>query len=447
MDILNNFVLPQSSHHMVLLKYILALTFILFIPYMSLLFGTITLSLYFKRKSIASNNTDFYRLSKELIDLVTFNKGIAVALGLIPLISSSFCYAQLLYSTGLLVSEYILISALILFVSLIFIYVYKHTLHLNEIFEFASHQNLNELKILEEVKRYGIKTSKLMNSSGYLGWFLLIISTYFFISAVQFSSEPDRWEKYNNFFGILFSFNALINYVQFVFLSFAFTSAFILYKLHSSSSFSTNESYNFFVKNISLRLGLISTIVLPAIIVLSIFTKSNLSLSYNVFSFTVLALLFMLLISILFYIMIKENNTKFSIHLVFLFVAAISFIIIKDQSAFGTSTKKQFVTLASNYEEYQKKLKEQFGLIKETISGSDIFNSKCIACHQFDRRVVGPPYNEVLPKYEGKKQELIKFIMNPVKINPDYPAMPNQGLKPNEAEAVADFIMNTYKKK
>jgi cytochrome c len=51
-----------------------------------------------------------------------------------------------------------------------------------------------------------------------------------------------------------------------------------------------------------------------------------------------------------------------------------------------------------------------------------------------------------MPKYEGKKDLLVKFILNPVKINPDYPAMPNPGLKPKEAEAIAEYLLTTYKK-
>jgi hypothetical protein len=31
-----------------------------------------------------------------------------------------------------------------------------------------------------------------------------------------------------------------------------------------------------------------------------------------------------------------------------------------------------------------------------------------------------------------------------VKVNPEYTAMPNQGLKPKEAEAVADYIIKIY---
>jgi cytochrome c1 len=60
--------------------------------------------------------------------------------------------------------------------------------------------------------------------------------------------------------------------------------------------------------------------------------------------------------------------------------------------------------------------------------------------------LVGPPYNEVLPKYVNNKDALVQFILNPQKINPAYPAMPNQGLKPNEARAVAEYILSTYQK-
>jgi cytochrome c len=39
---------------------------------------------------------------------------------------------------------------------------------------------------------------------------------------------------------------------------------------------------------------------------------------------------------------------------------------------------------------------------------------------------------------------LVKFILNPVKMNPAFPAMPNQGLNPKEAQAVADYLLEKY---
>jgi len=41
---------------------------------------------------------------------------------------------------------------------------------------------------------------------------------------------------------------------------------------------------------------------------------------------------------------------------------------------------------------------------------------------------------------------LIAFIKNPSKIDPNYPPMPNPGLKPNEVKAVVDYVLQQVKK-
>ena len=121
--------------------------------------------------------------------------------------------------------------------------------------------------------------------------------------------------------------------------------------------------------------------------------------------------------------------------------------IVREQYAFGTNIQLHSQKLSQNYVEYQNKLNAELGINVVVVSGADIFNGKCVACHNFDKKIVGPAYKDVLPKYEGKMQDLIKFVLNPIKVNPDYPSMPNQGLKPNEAEAIAEYIMNTYVEK
>jgi cytochrome c551/c552 len=74
-------------------------------------------------------------------------------------------------------------------------------------------------------------------------------------------------------------------------------------------------------------------------------------------------------------------------------------------------------------------------------SGEEIFNRVCSGCHAFDRRRVGPPLNDVLPGYRGRRGALAEFIANPVKMNPDYPAMPDPGLSEAEISAVVDFLL------
>ncbi|MBK5094339.1 MAG: hypothetical protein JJE32_01535, partial [Deltaproteobacteria bacterium] len=60
-------------------------------------------------------------------------------------------------------------------------------------------------------------------------------------------------------------------------------------------------------------------------------------------------------------------------------------------------------------------------------------------------RVVGPPLNEVVPKYAGDVEKLKGFIRNPVKVNPDLPSMPNLGLPEEEIDAVARYLIGRVK--
>lgn len=444
MNFLDNIVLPQSEHHMVLLKYLLVLTFIILLPYLSTLFGSLVLSLYFKSKG--SQQHKYSRFAKELIDQITFNKSISFALGITPLLSSAFCYAQLLHLTGLNVPEYILTSTLFFIVAIIFIYTYKYTFHLTDIFEYASDNVIKENKIQDDLTFYKTRTAGLNRKSGIFGIIFLSISIYLFIAAIQLAADSPNWGSKNNLVGLIFSLKAILYFLQFIVASFAITAAVILYKYFRVNADKLEGDYSNFVKNFSLKLGSVSTIILPLLIILNVMVKPVESFSYDVFGYALLALIVVLVLSILFYIMLKESSAKFASLLLYLFVVLFAFLILKDQYAFDTSTKKQFAILAANYVDYQQKVKKEFGLVTDVINGADIYNGKCIACHQFDKKLVGPPYNETLPKYEGKKDELIKFVLNPIKVNPDYPSMPNQGLKPKEAEAVVEYLLNTYKK-
>ncbi len=85
---------------------------------------------------------------------------------------------------------------------------------------------------------------------------------------------------------------------------------------------------------------------------------------------------------------------------------------------------------------------EEARLIEE---GKGIFEKICNTCHGLDRKVIGPALNSVLPAYQGDLEALKAFIGNPTKKNPDYPAMPSLGLKENELQAVATYLLSTVK--
>ena len=100
--------------------------------------------------------------------------------------------------------------------------------------------------------------------------------------------------------------------------------------------------------------------------------------------------------------------------------------------------------LAVKYDELLTELKGED--IEVELNGEEIYKVRCESCHKFDIKLVGPPHNEVVPKYFGKKELLLAFIKNPTRVDETYPPMPNPGLKPAEAKAVADYVLEQVKK-
>jgi cytochrome c len=79
-------------------------------------------------------------------------------------------------------------------------------------------------------------------------------------------------------------------------------------------------------------------------------------------------------------------------------------------------------------------------------TGKTVFESVCAGCHRFEARVVGPAFNEVVPNYGGNVEWLKNFIRNPVKKDPDFPSMPKLGLKEEEIDAVARYVISEVEK-
>lgn len=443
MGIFDSLVYPQSEAQMELLQNVLVMTYIILIPYFCVLVGSALLSIFFNKKGLKENNPSCVKFARRLIDLVTFNKSIVFALGLIPMLSIVFVYAQLLKNAGTNVTGYLLFSALLFICGVVFVYIYKYSFHLKDILKFTNDKEIDDPSTKIELGRYRTSAEKLYTETGTAGLVILLISSYFFVGSVQLASDSIRWESTSNFLGIIFSVSSIVNYLLFLVLSIAITAAsFLFVNYRNSETQPADEEW----KEITLKIGAVAISILPLFIVLSVFVTSSVSLSGEYFIYTVFTLGLVLLIAYKFYAALKTKENNYT-SMIFLFVLFVCLSIYRDHTVFATTAKYQTAVIADEHARYVKEYKEGLGLLTEAVAnGEDIFKGRCLACHKFDVVVVGPPYNETLPKYEGKFEDLVEYILNPYKIDPKYPAMPNQGLKPNEARAVAEYIVNTYKK-
>jgi cytochrome c len=445
MDILQNIVFPQSPTNILLLKYLLFLTLMILLPYLSVMMSTTLFSIMHFTKGKKTGNRNHLIFSSELIDMFTGNKLMALALGVIPLLSLMFLFSQLLLSADINVNSNLLFTLILFFAALIYLYTYKYSFRLKNIFNLVSIEKAGSDNLVKEFEDFQKSNSKLLSKSGTIGFILLVIVVYLLVGVLQLVTDSSRWINDNSIFNIIFSTRTVIYFLFFISFSFAITCAVIIFKYFKREAEPHDKNYLEYVKNFALKTGLIFTFIQPLIFVLSVLSIPDSSLSFSIFITAGIGLGLMLIISIIFYIMYKESKTNLGGSAIFVFLLLFSVIVYKDQLAFDTTSKTEMRELNQEYELYIAKIKDKAGIQEVVeISGEDIYNAKCIACHRFDTKLVGPPYNDVLPKYEGNKDGLVEFILNPVKVNPEYTAMPNQGLKPKEAEAVADYIIKIY---
>jgi cytochrome c len=66
----------------------------------------------------------------------------------------------------------------------------------------------------------------------------------------------------------------------------------------------------------------------------------------------------------------------------------------------------------------------------------------CLACHNADRRLVGPSYVDIMKEKKYKASEIMELIYKPVPSNwPGYPPMaPMAQVPKNEAKIIANWI-------
>ncbi len=445
MEFLDKLVLPQSSEHIQLLHYLFILIQFLFVPFISIILGGTTLSLFFKRKGLDEDNNSYLRFARDIIELVTINKSIGVVIGIAPMLTAILIFAQLLHSSKIETVGFMMFAFVLLSIALILIYAYRYSLTFSEIFSSIDENKISDKIVSNDIKKFRKGNQHLNNKSGRYGIVFLYIALWVFIAAITL---PIFNSEYNSITILsLFSIEVLTKYIGFILFAFALTGGVIFFGFFywEGGKKNIDEEYKNVVKSIATKVTFISAIPFPIFLLVDIFVLPTNAISGYVIGYGLLALLLLFVAYHFLYVMVKESSLRFSGHLFYIILFALLCTVVKDQLAMSNATKVQAEVLSVDYEKYLAGLETSSGPVKP-VNGQDIFNNICSACHRFDRKLVGPAYKNVLPKYEGHKSQLIAFIRNPVKKNPDFPPMPNPGLKPNEAEAVATFILGEYKK-
>ncbi|MBK8552858.1 MAG: cytochrome c [Ignavibacteria bacterium] len=448
MDFLNNLVIPATTQHLNLLKIILVLAMMIFLPFFGMIFGGTAFSMIFNAYGRKNNKPLFIRFAKDIIDKLAINRFVGVGLGVIPLLAITFCYAQLMFEVQVISVSLLFVATLFMALAVNFVYSFQNTFQIElliETFKNISGLKKHELetKIPEDISDYEFDLKNTNSNSGLYAFVLLLLTAIFFAGGTSIALFSDRYQDFQNIAQMFLSGATFLNFLFIIVLSITVTGSAILFFFFSwqGGLHDMDVEYSNFAKKIAGNIAFTGAAILPVFLFLSFIMMPNVALSGSVFIYTGLAFVSILIICNFLYAVIKNSEMKYIGAAFYLLILAFGFIIMKNQTAFGTASYKNLAAINIRAEEIEKEKKGKT-INTAGVNGEEIFTRICSACHKFDAKLVGPPYNETVPTFNGDVKKLSAWIQSPTKVFPDYPAMPNPGLKPKEADAVAKYLID-----
>ncbi len=448
MDLLKQIATPQSTEHVHLLLVMLNIVVVVLLPYLGFLAGCSALSLWYRRRARATRSAANLRFARALIDAAVFSKSGVTFLLIIPALSLVFIFAQILQSSESIAVGLMAYGSVALLVAAVLLYAYKYTFRLEGILE-----RMRERPAAESAGLQGVDLQDYLRSNerstvkaGRYGFLALLLGSLLTIGSLSLVVDPSTWSTVDSAFELLIAPGFLIRYAQFVAIALGATGVGILYFLLSrrGGMRETGDDYDNLVRSVGLRFSILSLLLQPVLILLLLMVLPGVALSGLVFLLVGLGLLSLFATAHFLYAYRRDNRPAYIGYAFGALLLALFFLFTKDQVAISNATRQHAAKLAVMYDRDIEELKGRLGIAVAVMSGQDIYNAKCSACHMFDQKKVGPPYQEVVPKYEGKKALLVAFVLNPVKVNAAYPPMPNQGLKPAEADSIATYLLAKY---
>ncbi len=417
---------PQSillpyPEHLTLLNVLTVLVMLIHLLYIFLLLGSTALSVHCLVQDKIEPSTRVRRLAGDLSRLVPTNFAVYLMLGFIPLPTLMLVYSEWFYQTNFELFKYFGFIALATLAGLILIYLYARMMQ-------------------SKTPNFFIA----LNTGG-PGVTLLIGAYYVFANVIGMTLRPESWALTPWPVPWLFEANSFARALLYLHLAFALTGLGVLFFWFNWHKMDFDESYGNFVRNFGLVVSSLAVLVLPLLIIWNAMTMPQSSYSIGVFILNALALILLIGVSISIYNFISHpglaiTKTPFVL-LIFVFFA----LILSDEVGKENANLGHAVFIADLGEKVKFDLEQKRTSGEKVVAdlglGEKVYKGRCMTCHAFDHKVVGPPHNEVLPKYYNDQDTLKQFILHPHKVNPAYPEMPPQPLTKKEVESVVAYMM------
>lgn len=417
-------ILYPDAEHFLLLKILIAILTFIYFTYVAVFTGSTSLSILFNILDKRESNSLFRRFSNDLAQFVTTSKNVVFSLGILPLFTLAFTYAQIYQGTPFKIVQYFLIITLITFHGFIFTFIYKSFLE-------------KKIHVLFQIM------------PGLIAVGLFVISYFILSNTISLQILPEKWAFIQYPVPIFVYENVIPRFLLLTVYVFAITGASILFFFFSWPDRKEIEGLEYakFVKKFSAIISLVFILLQPVLVIWNLKTFPEVAKSSAVFTSLFISLFLMLVIALLLYSIIIRSDIKYIPATFILFLASFLTITISDQIAGEAASYDKTQVLISKADEIYKKVieaREERIAASMQFDGSEVFTNICSACHKFDEKVVGPPLNTVKEKYQNDFEGLQGFLLNPVKVNPAYPPMPNQALNRFQAKAATEYLFEKW---
>lgn len=416
MEILQNSRLPQSGEHIILLNILFLITLLVFVSFLAILWGNTLLAMICKL--IPDERTQTGNIQNILAEFMDHKRIFAYILAVFPQFALLTIFMQLLSESHVQVYPLFIWTALFMFFGQFF---------------YFRHQN--------RVR----KNSNTQQFPPFLVMAILFLTMATWSAFAAFDGIIDlvHGENIGGIIQYIFSLSTFLKVLTFGFLAVSISSAFSIFKLSYSSDIKDSEKYIGISLLAQITLASLSTLPIWGVIAFFFFPIEI--LSANLFLLLSIALVLSVILAIQYFVLVERPSQKLAISGFLLFLITLVPIFGADHIVIYNATSVPREKLLAKAEIIELKKSREVNLtISETelfTKGEKIYNTICFACHQFDKKIVGPPYNEVLPKYKNDHAAMKAFILNPRRINENYPPMPAQPLKPQDADAVIVYLL------
>lgn len=443
MEFLKDLAVPQSLEHFQLLVLVSSLCTLVLIPYLCFALGSSIVSLWYNHIGRSQKKSLYLQFAHEMVRRIFVNNNLPIFLAILPGISLVFIYAQILQGTQSLGVSFSGWGFLFLLSGMVLLYFYNYTFRIREILNSYKHLSHHHPDVLssKEFSEYEESNTQTHLRCGRWGVLFLGVALILYSAALSVTANPSHWNQ-ESMFDIFSSFNIIFRVIELLSLCAGITGLGILFfSLVWDNGRNASEEYTALVKKIGLPISIVGLLGLPLSILSNIAITGNEAQRGDMYALAGTAIIFLLLTAHFLYGFVKTTQ-PITLTIGFaLFLSAIGIVLTGDNMAIHTATRSHVALLVNAYSTSIEDLKTSLGVTTISFTGESIYSTRCESCHFFDRKKVGPPYFETVPKYQGKKEELVAFILHPSKKNPDYPPMQNPGLRPQEADSVASYIL------